>query len=144
MLSPGVPEVIQHLGVAWLCWLGPAVPHTSALCTAGMEHAWLGGPCTSWISFPCYAALFPQGECKTLLAVENQSPAGGTGQAHSSPFCGIPRCPLDPRLFLGIELCLGPAPLLHWGTRLPSGLTPGVPTPGVSTSQEKSGRWDHV
>ena len=55
----------------------------------------------SWISFPCYAALFPQGKFRTLLAAENQ-PAlctgthlwpSSAGQAQTSTLCCIPLCP---------------------------------------------------
>lgn len=69
------PEAIQHLTVAWPCWLGRTLcptPVLSAPCTAGMGACLVGGQggtSTSWISFPCYAASFPQGRFRTLLAV---------------------------------------------------------------------------
>lgn len=76
-LGPGVPggQPASKCGMALPAWASSA-PHqcSSAPCIAGMGHAWLGGggPCTSWISFTCYAALFPQGKFRTLLALQNQ------------------------------------------------------------------------
>ena len=76
-VCPGVPggQPASKRGMALPAWAGSA-PHqcSSAPCTAGIGHAWLGsgGPCTSWISFTCYAALFPQGKLRTLLALQNQ------------------------------------------------------------------------
>ena len=147
---PGVPggQPASKLGMALLARAGSA-PHqcSSALCTASMGHAWLGGggPCTSWISFTCYAALFPQGKFRTLLAVENQpalsnepTPDPGVLVKHR-PVVFAASLPLCAHPFLGIVVLLYAGPsFLHWALDFPTGLV--VSEPGISTRRETRGR----
>lgn len=89
------PQVIQHLSVARPCRPGPALCHTPVL-QHFVQQAWgrargggQGGPCMSSVSFPCSAALFPQGKFRTLRAVRNkpsfaQEPTPGPGQGPST------------------------------------------------------------